>query len=101
MKQTKTMDGAVTPGQSFKSRGNYSHAKLDIKLDQRRHDADNRERIYDGMTTKEKIAYVNKRNVFTGGNSKRELTKLNKLLQEENLVKTPPAIKQNAAKTNP
>ena len=54
-----------------KGREKYSHAKADARRDKRRQEAEARQRHYDGLSLKDKIALVTKR-----GGSKRELARL-------------------------
>jgi hypothetical protein len=68
MADTKT----TAPGK--KGREHYSHAKADARRDKRRQEAEARQRVYDKLSLKDKIALVTKR-----GGSKRELARLEKL----------------------
>ncbi len=63
------MNDTKTEGR--KGREKYSHAKADARKDKRRQEAEARQRVYDGLSLKDKVALVTKR-----GGSKRELARL-------------------------
>lgn len=80
MADTKTESGR-------KGREKYSHAKADARRDKRRQEAEARQRHYDGLTLKDKLALVKSR-----GGSKRELARLEKI-QAEKTAKKATAVK--------
>lgn len=75
-----------TKTEGRKGREKYSHAKADQRQDKRRQEAEARQRTYDKLTLKEKLALVKSR-----GGSKRELARLEKLQSESKAAK--PAAK--------
>lgn len=67
---------AVTGGKGRP--GGYSYAKMQARIDKRRLEAEARQGVHDGLTTKQKIQKATAR-----GGSKRELERLNALLKAE------------------
>jgi len=81
-----------------KGREHYSHDKADARRDKRRQEAEARQRTYEGLTIKARIALAKSR----PGESKRELARLEKLLatQKAPATKTPPLTEaQKTVKT--
>jgi len=62
---------------SKKGRESYSHAKADARRDKRRQEAEARQRTYDGLSIKARIALIKSR----PGESKRETARINKGLE--------------------
>ena len=92
---THSTDGTSS---TRKGREHYSHAKLDARIGKRQKEADARQRVYDGLSIKAKLALVKTR----PGENKRELTRLNKQLESEKAPvqkATPLTSEQKAVKT--
>ena len=66
------MSEIQTTEKKGKARENYSHKKLDVRIQKRRDAAIDRQAKYDVLTTDEKIRLAHSRR----GNSKRELERL-------------------------
>jgi len=90
-----TKDGAAVR----KGRENYSFEKRRNRLNARAKAADIRNGEYEALTVKERIALVNKRIASLGGESKRELARLNALLAKEKAPAVKPAPLTEAQKS--
>lgn len=80
---------ALTEIKQRKGRESYSHAILDAKLDNRRQEAEARQREYTRLSTAQKIKRAESRR----GNSKKELGRLaaQLVVEKSQPVKPPPA----------
>jgi hypothetical protein len=63
----------------------YKHSFLDAKKDRRRQEAEKRQEAYDGLTLKARVKLAKGRR----GESKKELAKLDVLLENEKKLKEP------------
>lgn len=87
------MDTPKKEANSSKGRKHYSHAILDAKKDKRREEGEARQREHDKLTTAQKIALAKSR----PGESKREIARLTKKLEQEKAQKAA----QKAGAANP
>lgn len=62
-----------------KARQSYTHAKADARRDKRRQEAEARQRVYDGLSIKDRLALAKSR----PGSSKREVARLEGLLAKK------------------
>ena len=95
-----TTSSTSTDGTAVKKgRDHYSFEKRRKRLQARAKAADERNGAYEALTVKERIAVVNKRIKSLGGESKRELTRLNALLAKEKAPQVKPAPLTEAQKS--
>ena len=95
-----TTSSTSTDGTAVKrGREHYSFEKKRKRLQARAKAADERNGAYEALTVKERIAVVNKRIKSLGGESKRELTRLNALLAKEKAPQVKPAPLTEAQKS--
>lgn len=73
-----------TSSHKVKTNG-YKHAILDAKKDRRRQEAEKRQEVYDGLTLRARVKLAKSRR----GESKKELAKLDVLLENEKKSKEP------------
>ena len=80
-------------------RKSYSFEKERKRRQLRAKQADERNGAYEALSVKERIALVNTRMAITGGESKREMARLNALLAKEKApaAKTPPMTETQKA----
>jgi len=88
---------AVTGGK--KGRENYNFEKQKQRRQARAKAADERNGAYEALTVRERLALVHKRMGILGGNSKREIARLEALLAKEKApaAKTPPMTETQKA----
>ena len=74
-------------GTPHKGRDSYSNFHLHAKRERKRHEAIDRQKIYDALTLKEKFA------TLIPGGSKRQLTRLTALMEAQPAPVAPPVVK--------